>query len=268
MRLKEIWIYPIKSLRGISLSQSVLEQRGLQYDRRWMLVDEKNRFVSQREFPQLSQLFTKIKHDKLCVFTNTDPGIAFPIAGETELPPIRVQIWDDVVTAHPGPDAAHNWFSKTLQQQVRLVYMSDNSIRPADPDYAPKDSTVSFADGFPYLIAGTASLQQLSAKAGKTLDIQRFRPNLVIETIVPFEEDNWKTIQLGNSRFSIVKPCARCQVVDIDPVTGIPQKDVLPVLAQFRRKANKVLFGMNALWQPDSANIISVDDIITKRELS
>lgn len=268
MRLKEIWIYPIKSLRGISLSESVLEQRGLQYDRRWMLVDENNRFVSQREFPQLSQLFTKIKDDKLCVFTNNDPGIAFSLAGELESPAIPVQVWDDVVTAHPGPATAHEWFSKTLQQPVRLVYMPDNSMRPADPHYAPKDSPVSFADGFPYLIAGTASLQQLSSKVGKALDMQRFRPNLVIETKIPFEEDGWKSIQLGKASFSVVKPCARCQVVDIDPVTGIPQKDVLPVLAHFRRQGNKVLFGMNAIWLADSSNIISLDYVITKRELS
>jgi uncharacterized protein YcbX len=261
--LQEIWIYPVKSLRGISLQAAQIEARGLEFDRRWMLTDESGRFMSQRELPVLSQFHTAIGEDYISIFTQDDQvGISVSLKPLPSYSAVAVQVWDDQLQALDCGDAAAFWFSEKLETTVRLVQLPEETLRPADPRFAAPGTPVSLADGYPFLVVGTASVDELSLRLGKTVSALRFRPNLIVKTQVPFEEDTWTSVQLGDSEFRLVKPCARCPVVNIDPDTGLSNKEVLNSLATFRKSNHRVLFGMNALWVTSSSSVVGVNSTV------
>lgn len=249
--LSEIWTYPIKSLGGIALSEAKVEPRGLQYDRRWMLVDDTGRFVSQREIPRMALLGTAVEPPYLTVFWRNNPSEKIQIPLETpvgELEKLPVQIWDDQCPVRVLPKEINNWFSENLEQNLRLVYMPDTTRRAADGQYAPKSHHVSFADGFPFLIIGQASLDDLNSRLVQPLPMNRFRPNFVFTGGQPFEEDTWEQFAIGNQQFLCVKPCGRCIIPTTDQETATRAAEPLKTLATFRMKGNKILFGQNVVW--------------------
>lgn len=249
--LSEIWAYPIKSLGGIALTEAKVEPRGLQYDRRWMLVDDTGRFVSQREIPGMALLSTAIEPPHLTVFWKKNPAekIQIPLeiqAGDLEK--LQVQIWSDHCPARVLPTAINDWFSENLKQNLRLVYMPDTTRRPADGRYAPKGHHVSFADGFPFLLIGQASLDDLNRRLAQPLPMNRFRPNFVFTGGQPFEEDEWQQFTINNQQFQCVKPCARCIIPTTDQETAARAAEPLKTLATFRKSGHKILFGQNVVW--------------------
>lgn len=245
MNLSSLWIYPLKAVRGLALDEAVAETRGLAGDRRWMLVDEAGRFLSQRSHPRLALVTTQFTEDGLLVAA--DGLAALPVPRPDAAPSLDVTVWGDTVPAIPVSDEADAWFSRYLGVPCRLVYMPEQARRPVDPAYASGDHHVSFADGFPILLIGTASLADLNARLDTPVTMQRFRPNLVVETDQPFVEDTWRRIQLGEVVLDLVKPCARCTVTTIDPDRGEKGKEPLRTLATYRRQGSKVLFGQNVL---------------------
>lgn len=249
--LTEIRIYPIKSLGGIALTESKVEPRGLQYDRRWMLVDDTGRYVSQREIPAMALLGTAVEPPYLTVCRKNNPLEKVPIPLEVpmdELEKSEVQIWDDQCQARILPKEINEWFSDNLKQDLRLVYMPDTTRRWADGQYAPEGQHVSFADGYPFLIIGQASLDDLNSRLEQPLPMNRFRPNFVFTGGEPFEEDNWGEFEIGDVRFQGVKPCARCIIPTTDQETGERAAEPLKTLATFRKRNNKIYFGQNVVW--------------------
>lgn len=261
MRLAAIHVHPVKSARGISVPRAEVGPTGLRHDRRWMIVDRSARFVSQREDPRLGRIAPRLDEDGERLLLHA-PG-----AGELALPlrpdsgePRTVTVWEDEVMARDCGDAAAAWLATVLGGPYRLVVLPDDAVRPVDPAYARPGDRVSFADGFPYLLAAEASLDDLNRRAGTRLTMERFRPNLVVAGGAPFAEDAWSRIRIGAVPFRVAKPCARCVVPTLDPDTQEAGPEPLRTLATFRKVKGKVLFGQNLL--PDGGGVVQVGDAV------
>lgn len=252
LSLASIHIHPIKSLGGFAVDSSRLTDRGLEHDRRWMLIDHVGRFVSQREIPQMACLHC-VRGDSGFQVTDIRDGssIALPWSvadGQRSV----AKVWDDAVAVIHASAKTSSWFSERLGAALSLVFMPDDSQRPTDDRYAK--AFTSLSDGFPYLIISQASLDDLNARLGSTdqMDMDRFRPNLVIAGGGAFQEDGWQRIDVGGTTFDLVKPCARCVITTTDQRTGERGKEPLRTLAHFRKRVaaegiSKVDFGMNAV---------------------
>ena len=247
MTISEIWIYPIKSLGGIRLTQAQVEERGLQYDRRWMIVDENGVFITQRVYPKMALLDVSIELSGLLIVNRKNPESRISVNFEPSEPDIiSVKIFDDEVEAElVGDQKVDNWLSQYIGITVRLVKMPENGNRPADPRYARNGENVSFADGFPFLLISEASLEDLNERLASPITMRRFRPNFIINGMSPYQEDILKEIQIGDIGFSLVKPCGRCVMTTIDPITIEKSPEPLKTLASYRRLNNKILFGQN-----------------------
>lgn len=250
LQLSEIYIYPIKSLGGIKLEKANITTRGLENDRRFMLVDENGRFLSQREYPQLSIFQTEIDGSLLKI-TNKKTGqnLEVSLSPKAQSSSLSVTIWDDETTAIEVSPEASEWFSEALSKPTRLVYMHEDSERKTESQYSLTGNEItSFSDGYPILITGQASLDDLNNRLEKPVSINRFRPNFVFTDGEPFEEDAWHEFTVGNVRLFGVKPCARCVMTTIDQETGEKSgKEPLLTLNKFRKAGNKILFGQNVL---------------------
>lgn len=265
MILSEINIYPIKSLKGISLEEAKIERRGLQFDRRWMLVDEKNKFFTQREFPKMATIDVQIGENGLEVSENGSRlEIPFsPNNNETA----RVAVWSSKCAAKIYEKRVNEWFSDVLQTNCRLALMPEETERKVNYFYAVhRDDHVSFADGYPFLLIGENSLADLNSRLEDDLPMNRFRPNFVVKDSEPFAEDGWKKIKIGASLFHVVKPCGRCVMTTIDQATGEKDgKEPLKTLASFRipkrSVKKKILFGQNLIVER-AGDILRVGDEI------
>ena len=249
--LTGLYIYPVKSLGGIALPAARVQRRGLQYDRRWMLVDAEGRFISQREINELALLNTAIEAPFLTISHKKKPAQRLQIPLEPavgSLDKIQVQIWDDHCSALLLPPETNEWFSEMLGQHLRLVYMPDSTERPVDARYVPDHMPVSFADGYPFLIIGQASLDQLNQRLDSPLPMNRFRPNFVVSTDTPHEEDAWQDFRIGDVPFRGVKRCARCIMPTVDQETAERGAEPLKALSTYRFENNKILFGQNLIW--------------------
>lgn len=273
LQLSEIYIYPVKSLGGIRLDKAEVTDRGLQYDRRWMLIDENNRFISQREHSQLALFSLAIQDDNLLI-TNKKTGEKLTISNSlnhSATQSFKVTIWDDEVEAHEVSELANKFFTESLGITARLVYMKDENIRKTDAKYSLKgDEITSFSDGYPILIIGQSSLDDLNNHLAEPITIQRFRPNFVFTGGAGFEEDEWHEFTVGAIRFFGVKPCARCIMTTIDPETGKKKgKEPLLTLNRYRKAGNKILFGQNVLIsQLGKVSIGDSIEVISRKKLA
>lgn len=265
MVISQLWIYPIKSIKGISIDKAQLEKRGFQYDRRWMLVDSKNRFISQRLCPKMALIEPEIMDFGISVRAPDMPVLIIPHSdSQVEMyDEIEVTCWDDQVTVQHVNTAIDNWFSEFLGVDCQLVYMPDSCERPVDPDYAKNEDIASFSDGFPNLIISEASLDDLNRRVDMQLTINRFRPNIVITGCEPFAEDMLGHFKVNQIDFFAVKPCSRCVITTVNPETGAKEgREPLETLSKFRKKGRKVFFGQNLLHKLNytTDNRISVGD--------
>jgi uncharacterized protein len=245
--LSNIYIYPIKSLGGISLDSSFAEKRGLKYDRRYLLVDKTGVFLTQRQLPQMALLKLSFLENSFQVHdikNNVKTIIPFKAESNEK---IEVQIWKDKCSAIKVNHTINEWFSDALGINCSLVYMPDNERRFIEKKYIQDNHTVSFADAYPYLIIGQSSLDNLNSKLEIPVPINRFRPNLVFTGGNPFEEDSWKRFKIGTAHLQAVKPCARCIITTTDQQTAERGKEPLRTLSQYRKINEKVMFGMNVI---------------------
>lgn len=250
MQLSALYRYPLKSARGESLASSPLDALGLRGDRRWMLVEpESGRFLTQRLLPQMSQL---------SALYNADGGLSLGAPGfgslEVVLPQADqdlrgVTVWRDSLRVPDAGDAAAEWLSSFIGRPCRLVQVPEERARQVDTGYARPGDKVAFADGFPLLLIGQASLDDLSARVGRPLEMLRFRPNLVIEGSEPYAEDGWKRIRIGELELEVAKGCSRCILTTIDPQTGerTADREPLTTLKTYRERNGEVYFGQNLL---------------------
>lgn len=262
-QLTEIWVYPIKSLGGISMPTARVEMRGLQHDRRWMLVDENGQFLTQREFAEMALLKTGFDSGHLTVYHSGTPSEVLRIPLDlpaSEYTKTRVKVWSDAVSGQALPPEINQWFSEVLKHPVRLVRMPDTTRRHTDGRYAPKGQLVSFADGFPFLLVGQTSLDDLNSRLEQPLPMNRFRPNFVFTGGTPFEEDQWRDFTIGDVQFRGVKPCARCAIITTDQQTGFRGVEPTKTLATFRKNGNKILFGQNVIWLGTGDSSVNLGD--------
>ncbi len=261
LRVSALNVYPIKSCRGIQLSSSDVTTRGLRDDRLFMVVNWQGEFVSQREYPSMALIELQAVGSEWRLSAPGLPPLQFQPSTTGES--LEVVVWSDYCQATDQGTAVSDWFSKYLNLPCRLVRISDHHPRLVDRNYAvsPTDQ-VGFADGFPLLLISTASLADLNDRLGTELSMDRFRPNIVIEGCAPYEEDYWKRIRIGSWECDVVKPCARCTITTVDPLTAVRGKEPLLTLAKYRQLPPLgVIFGQNAI--PRGAGRIAVgDDVI------
>ncbi|MBE9126634.1 MULTISPECIES: MOSC domain-containing protein [unclassified Coleofasciculus] len=248
IKLSGIYIYPIKSAGGISLETSQVGTHGFQYDRRWMLVDERGKFLTQRQLPHMALIKVQFGEGELGVEAPNQSPLSIPIELESDRP-ISVQVWNDICDAIPLPQKVNQWFSEFLDIPCQLVYMPENSIRPINPHYANPNEQVSFADGFPFLLISEASLQDLNDRLDQPIPMNRFRPNLVVSGCEAFAEDSWRQIRIGSIPFRVVKPCSRCVITTVDQSQGLRGKEPLVTLAKYRLRDGQIFFGQNLIQE-------------------
>lgn len=241
-----LFVYPIKGARGIEVTAARALPLGFEHDRRFLLTDPRGNFISQRQFPSLALVQTTITNDALIVQTPTQEPLKLPIKPEGT-PDRPVQVWGRTSMAVSVGQTAADYFSTYFGASCELVFMPETHGGNVDPDFAKNGEKVSFADGFPYLLASQESLDGVNARLADGVPMDRFRPNIVVRGAPAWAEDNWTNFSIGGVVFHSAKPCARCQVISIDQATGAHGKDPLATLATFRTRANKVYFGWNLL---------------------
>jgi uncharacterized protein len=243
--VRDIIIYPIKGLAGIPLQEAKALPMGFENDRRWMLIDENNQFITQRTQPRMA-LFQQEVSDGLLSVTYNNSSFSFSMSEVSETL-IQTKVWDDIATTQVVSHLANDWFSHQLGQKVRLVKIANDNARMHYSTIKDINFPVSLADGYPYLIVGEASLQLLNEKMSEKVQMNRFRPNIVVSSSVAHEEDEWGDFKVGSATFTNIKPCGRCIVITIEQTTGKINNETLKILNTYRKKDNSVLFGTNVV---------------------
>lgn len=243
-----LFVYPVKSTRGIARAQVRLTATGFEWDRQWMVIDGKGTFLSQRTHPKLARIVPKIADQTLKLSAPGMPLLTVPLdqAGER----IAVRVWRDSCVGIEQGAAAHAWVSGVLGEVVRLVRAAPDMNRLADRKFVGTMTVpLGFPDGYPILICNEASLEDLNQRMPERIPMERFRPNIVVRGLPPWAEDHIDTLTLGPITLKLVKPCTRCSIPGIDQVTGERSTDPMPVLREFRfdRTLPGVKFGENAV---------------------
>ena len=245
--VSELSIYPVKSLGGISLQQSAVERLGLHNDRRWMVVDGRDRYLTQREQARMCLIQPEPRSGGLQL---TAPGMGeLQVKHSANMPRREVTVWDDRCASLDCGEEAANWLSRFLGINCRLVYFPDDGQRAVDPTFALPGDITAFSDGFPILLITQASLDDLNSRLAEPVPMRRFRPNLVISGSGPFAEDQWKRLRIGDLTLRVVKPCSRCVIPTIDPASGKrdPEAEPLRTLGSYRMRNHKIFFGQNVI---------------------
>lgn len=250
-------------MAGISLNESQLDQFGLKYDRRWMLVDKNGDFLTQRHHAQMCLFNVELSNNGLRIGHKTNASIHIivpysPSGNDT----MMVKVWDDLCEAQIVSSDIDQQLSQLLEAEVHLVLMPENSRRQVDKRYAPEGTITAFSDGYPLLMISEESLSQLNSKLETPIEMRRFRPNLVIKGGFAHCEDQKGEWQIGELRFQAVKPCSRCVVTTINPDTSEKSAEPLRTLATYRKQDGKVLFGMNMLHQDYNAKLKLGDKVV------
>lgn len=266
--VSKIIIYPIKSLNGVSLPCAKVSSTGFKNDRKFMLVsyDEK-KMITLREFPSLYSIkVTLINEDLLQLENekkNQSPLFIHLNSPYQESPIYKVNVWDDVIDVQSVNKTIDDWFSEALGIRSMLVKMIPDFFRQVDLKHARKGQGVLFADGFPYLICTESSLDFLNKHLDKKVSMSHFRPNIVIKNTELNEEKQWTSIEINNHIFDSFKPCARCQVISIEPETMAINEQILPFMSKNYLENKKIIFGLNACLKTERDNpIIHVGDEI------
>lgn len=275
LTLVGLYIYPIKSCQGIKVKSARVTEKGLCLidsnfggDRSFMLVDENGKFLTQRQYPQLAKIKVNIEENKLILSSEDNDINSFELTIKEENKERQVIVWQDKTTAIDQGEEVAKWFKSALKLDINcyLVRQSERYIRPINNQYSlKKNQPVSLADGFPFLLTNTASLEDLNHRLkikypheNVQVSMERFRPNIVIKTDTPFREDTWQEIKINGIKFKLVKPCSRCIITTTDQKTGERnrKKEPLLTLSSFRQTHGGIMFGQNMIAL--SQGIISI----------
>lgn len=268
-QLQSIHVHPVKAFRGTAPREAVVEPWGLAGDRRWALIDDGGKVVTQRQQPRLALAAAELLPGGGVQLSA--PGMdPLPVPVPTASGTVPMQIFRDKVEAVLAEgDAAHTWCTAFLGVDTRLVHMdAPGTRRPVDPEYALPGETVGFADGFPLLVTTTASLDALNSLIAQgdhpdegPLPMNRFRPNVVVSGTAAWAEDDWSRIAIGEVTFRVPKKCGRCVVTTTDQATAERGREPLHTLGRHRRQEGKLIFGQNMV--PLSRGTIRVGDPVT-----
>lgn len=263
LTLSGLSVYPIKSAAGIAVNEAQMTPRGLQYDRRWMVVDAQGKFITQRRFPRMALIGVAIA-DQLQITAPGMPDLSVPLTAKSS-ERVKVEVWGDGCEAIALPPKTKQWFTQFIGIDCQLVYMPDSSHRPIDHGKFGSENLVSFADAYPYLLISEASLaglnRKLSEQRKSLVPMSRFRPNLVIKgDIAPHAEDSWQQIQMGEAVFDLPKLCARCSIPNVDLQTGHRTSEPSQTLATYRAWDRGIWFGQNCIQQGNSGVTLRIGD--------
>jgi uncharacterized protein YcbX len=247
--ISALYVYPVKSARGLTPTDVPLVHTGFEHDRQWLVVDERRRFLTQRELPLLATLRPALAGDTLMLDAPTRTPLT--LAARTERDSCRVRIWGDECAAFDCGDTAANWLSTWLGRKLRLVRFDTRSLRLSNSGWTGSVAAPNlFTDGYPILVANTASLADLNARMGRELPMERFRPNIVLDGLPPYAEDRIAELHCGDVQLRLVKPCVRCSITTTDQKLGALDGDEpLRTLKSYRhdRQLNGVTFAQNAI---------------------
>ena len=268
-----LFVHPVKSCAGVALREARLMDTGLDLDRAWMVVDAEGRFVTQREQPRMALVRPQIKVLEVVLRA---PGMLALHLGINEVEkPARVQVWGDALDAWDMGDVAGQWFSDFLGRPgLRLARFDPEVTRLASKQWTGEvDAPIEFADGFPLLVVGEASLaelnQRLAAAGHAAVGIERFRPNIVLAGLQAHDEDRLHELRIATAEgevvLRLVKPCPRCPIPNVDPATGENSPEVLQALSAYRADARldgALAFGMNAVIVQGAGHPLCVGDAV------
>ena len=253
----ELYLHPIKSCAGMAVREALLIETGLDLDRQWMVVDAHGEMLTQRELPRMALITLTLKHSELVLRA---PGmLALHLRLDVVEAATKVRVWSDEVRAFDMGALAAQWFSDFLGQPLRLVRFDPDQRRLSDPAWAGDIAAENgFADGFPLLIASRASLADLNARLAArgqaSVDMRRFRPNLVLDGLEAFDEDHLDILTVATDGapvvLKLVKPCTRCTIPNVNPDSAAAGHEPGDTLAGFRadpRMGGAITFGMNAV---------------------
>lgn len=263
-QINQLFIYPVKSCAGISVSKIQLDEKGPIFDRWWMLVDASTGvFLSQREIPQMALITTQITNGSVWVGQALNdalaPSLRLPTSGRL----VDVDVWSEPLNGYDCGDEIAQWFSVLLNHDCRLIYQGDCK-RMADEAYADKNTPVSFADGFPLLVVAQSSIDIMNAECEAEISSINFRPNIVISNTPAFSEVDWKTLTIKNAlavkglEMKVVKRCQRCVIPLLNPVTAERDGDILPVLLKYCRANKEIYFGQNLTFKNTERVLLAV----------
>ncbi len=254
-----LFVYPVKSCRGIALSTAMMTERGIARDREWLIVDEHGQFITQREVPRLALIAPTLSETHLELAAPDLSPLAIPLNHQGKRSDVTV--WRDTLPAIDQGDDAANVLSAWIGRPVRLVRFDPAARRYCNPEFAgPGGAHHSFADGYPVLVASEASLAELNSRLATPLPINRFRPNILLSGIDAHDEDHIDQLRLAGVALKLVKPCTRCQITTTDQSTAKVGIEPLPTLAGYRYNAalDGVTFGMNAIVSAGAGTSIAV----------
>lgn len=268
-RIASLHVYPVKGARGLDVEAATTATTGLAVagvaDREWMVVDAQGRFVSQREAPALA-LVVPLVDDGVLTLSDARSEIALSLSARHDAAR-TVTVWRSHVRGFDEGDDVAYWLSQRLAMPVRLVRFDRSRMRECNPDYVGDSGAHTFyADGYPVLVIGAASLadlnERLGAKGEADLPMNRFRPNVVVDGLDPYDEDHLDTLTIGEVVLRMVKPCVRCQVTTTDQATAAVGREPLPTLATYRydERFEGVRFGMNAIVAAGAGGTIATGD--------
>jgi hypothetical protein len=238
-------VYPVKSCGGTELERAEVDALGIRDDRRWMIVDERGRFLTQRTVPLLATIRVALGGGRLVLSAPGRDELDLP-ATRPATTPEPVTVWRDTVPGLSMGAEATAWLTAFLGGPARLVWMAPETRRPAKRDPAGTDPRISFADAYSFLVISGESLDALNARLDVPLPMNRFRPNIVLDGAGPFGEDGWRHFRIGPVEFDAAGRCARCATTTTDQETGARGVEPLRTLATFRREGTEVMFGQNA----------------------
>jgi len=266
MQLNKISHYPVKSCKSVETESCLIEERGIRHDRRYVVIDQNNLTVTGRDNSKLPLLHVSATDQGLSI--SNDGGETFSIpAPDAQMPIREIRIWDDHVNAWDLGDTVAQQMSTALDQNVRVVYMDDSIIRDIEADW-PHDEVapVSFADNYPILLVNESSTTALSELADDHLDTRRFRSNFTITGASAWDEDEWKRIKIGDIRFEVAMPCARCKFTTLDPDSAKvhPNQEPLRTLARHRRGQDGDLYFGQYLVPLNTGELRTGDPLIVE----
>jgi uncharacterized protein YcbX len=255
-----LYIYPVKSCRAQTLTRAMLDARGLVGDRRFLVVDERGNFLTQRDVPPLALITSTVHDAHLTLARAGAPSVSLPLEPEPSAP-CDVVVWRDSLRAVDLGDEAANWLHDTLGRPARLVGIGAEFSRPMRQAGARPGDEVAFADAHPFLLLSEASLADLNSRLDLPVPMNRFRPNVVVRGAAAFAEDAWRRIRIGSVILRASGPCARCVITTTNQETLERGKEPLRTLAAYRRggHGSDVYFGQNYIHETKSGSI-ALDD--------
>ncbi len=269
LSIQSLFCYPVKSCAPVSISSGLLTASGFINDRRWMVVESATgKFISQRNHPVLARIEVQMYLDNnepvlnLSFLSNSKPSSIEVNISRSTL--IETEVWGDSQRCWDQGDQVANWFSEIVGVSVRLAYIDNDQLRTVDQEFAVSTTNkVGFADGFPFLVATSSSIEKFNQDLGYDIDISRFRPNIVVsgDGLAPYSEDKWNGIRVNGVEYTFVKPCSRCVMPSINPMSLDKERSVIDTLVATRKVDNKTYFGQNAIHSVDEG-VVSVGDLV------